>query len=78
MKKPKSKFVELRLCVVCMERPVSIADARICIVCNKSYDADLKRDSTILGVILWAAKRARNFERKRKQAKQSVKSVRGR
>jgi hypothetical protein len=37
----------------------------LCVACSKSYDRHTAKDSSIMGVIDWATRRARNAERKR-------------
>jgi predicted amidophosphoribosyltransferase len=50
------------LCPVCGR----FATVLLCDQCRKSLDRMSKRDSTIWGVIVWAAKRARRFERSKR------------
>jgi hypothetical protein len=51
------------VCVVC-ERPVIVT---MCQQCQEAYDRANRRDSTTLGLIRWAAMRARKCERARKK-----------
>ena len=54
-----------RKCVVCFERePVGIGN--LCTACGKHYDKHGEGDSSIIAVIIWAAERARSFERRRR------------
>lgn len=55
-----------RLCKVCQERPIT--DHLMCEPCGKSYDRYAFDTGSIADVIIWAAKRARRFERKRARA----------
>lgn len=52
-------------CVVCGERPRT--GALFCAACARSWDRDAARDTTFAGAVLWAARRARWFERRRRQ-----------
>lgn len=50
----------LRLCVVCSDR---VGRPHLCQPCQRSYDTTLGGD--VLGALVWAASRARRFERRR-------------
>jgi len=50
------------ICPVCQLRP--IASGYLCRACGRSYDKTLGGD--ILSVIIWAAERARYFDRRRR------------
>jgi hypothetical protein len=39
------------------------------LLCGHSYDRDLRGDDTVAAAVVWAAKRARRFERARKGKK---------
>ncbi len=52
-------------CIVC-DRPIVVLKNTMCQNCNEAYDRFNRRDSTTLGLIRWAAMRARKFERARK------------
>jgi len=52
-------------CVVCFEHET--AGSLLCKLCGESYDRDLYRDDTVASAVLWAARRARRFERARKE-----------
>lgn len=41
---------------------------RFCSVCGRAYDRNAHNDGTVMEALLWAAKRARFFERKRSRA----------
>jgi hypothetical protein len=51
-------------CVVCGRH---VSEARMCSLCTRSYDRDLNRTGggDVIGAIIWAANRARRFERQR-------------
>jgi len=57
----------MKLCVVCMERPRS--GSVFCEACRKSWEQDAEKDETLAAAIIWTAKRARKFERARKERK---------
>lgn len=47
-------------CIVCLD-PVVVAKGTMCGRCCEAYDRALRRDSTTLGIIRWAAQRARRM-----------------
>ena len=51
-----------RTCIVC-GWPTPRLEGHLCASCRMSYDRANRRDSTTLGVIQWAANRARRFAR---------------
>jgi uncharacterized Zn finger protein (UPF0148 family) len=53
-------------CIVCNLR--NKEGALFCAACGKSWDRDAKKDQTIAAAVIWAAKRARNYERLRMMA----------
>ena len=55
----------MKRCIVCMERPLS--GFIFCDKCRKSWDRDAEKDETFAAAIIWAAKRARKYERARKK-----------
>lgn len=58
----------MKLCCVCMKNPRE--GSLLCRSCGKSYDQDREMgDCTVAGIVIWAAKRARRFERARKGKK---------
>lgn len=52
------------LCVICAERPAD--GGFLCRLCARSYDRDLGRDGSVAAALIWAARRARRFERARR------------
>lgn len=52
-------------CVVCGERPRT--GALFCGPCGRSWDRDASKDASIAAAVLWAARRARWFERRRRR-----------
>jgi len=50
-------------CVICVERPRAVS--LFCVVCGKSYDRSVEKDTSIAAALIWAAQRARQFERAR-------------
>lgn len=58
---------KLKQCPVCLEISTG---GRMCALCGKSYDQyAFWADSSVMGAIIWAAKRARRFERSRRSKK---------
>lgn len=57
---------EKRLCAICQQRTCK---GSMCKLCGKSYDRDLPNNEKlgVMGAILWAARRARFFERRRRK-----------
>lgn len=53
------------ICVICYERKK--CGGNLCTVCGKSYDRNAHNEGTVLEAMVWAAKRARWFERKRQR-----------
>jgi hypothetical protein len=53
-------------CPICGERRPG---GLMCSVCSRSYDRDAHQDGTVFEAMLWAAERARRFERRRQKAK---------
>jgi len=53
-------------CIVCHQRPL-VTDGHssrlLCRPCAVSYDRSLAAESTIMGIMIWAAQRARRFAR---------------
>lgn len=47
-------------CIVC-NYPVVVQKGTMCGVCKEAYDRFNRRDSTTLGLIRWAAQRARKY-----------------
>lgn len=63
-------------CVVCDERPVGGSKVSLgrrvglfCNRCGRSWDRDAEQDCTMAAAVVWAAVRARRFERRRHTAK---------
>lgn len=54
-----------RTCAVCGERGAEDLGVALCARCARAYDAANERDNTFVGLIVWAAQRARRFERRR-------------
>ncbi len=48
------------VCIVC-NRPVVVLRGTMCQNCDEAFDRFNRRDSTTLGLIRWAAMRARKF-----------------
>lgn len=55
-----------RCCIVCQRHNLVGASAEMCRICCHSYDRSLRRDATTMGIIRWAAGRARRFALKGK------------
>ncbi len=49
-------------CIVC-NRPIVLHKNTMCGSCGEAYDRFNRRDSTAIGLIRWAAQRARRFAR---------------
>jgi len=62
-------------CAVCLEN--ESVEAIFCAACARSWDRDAKRDLTIWAAVRWAARRARRFERMRKERTQAAVARRG-
>ena len=58
-----------RTCIVCNEQTGSSRPSLLCNRCTRSLDRAQSKDMTIYTVIVWAAKRARAFERARAKEK---------
>lgn len=43
----------------------------LCALCGKSYDRDAHDDPTVMGAIVWAARRARYFARQQRPARKT-------
>lgn len=56
-------------CIVCRERGVRYS-TEMCEPCNRSYDRYAHDTGAIWDVIVWAADRARRFERRRARGAQ--------
>ena len=52
-------------CVVCAERMKT--GTLMCNICGRSYDKSAYEDTTIAAAIVWAAERARRFEKTRQR-----------
>ncbi len=52
-------------CIVC-DRPIVVLKNTMCQNCSEACDQFHRRDPSTLGLIRWAAMRARKFERVRK------------
>jgi predicted amidophosphoribosyltransferase len=50
-------------CGICGEPCQRVTE--MCDACGRSYDRTAHRDGSIIEALLWAARRARRFERKR-------------
>lgn len=59
----------VRLCVVCMERPRK--GLLMCEPCGRSWDRDAAKDTTMRGAVVWAARRARRFEKRRGERREA-------
>lgn len=46
------------VCIVCGDKPPRVAGT-MCRECQRSFDRQVQRDGTTLGLIAWASKRAR-------------------
>jgi hypothetical protein len=53
----------MRLCIICL-RPTK--RSQFCRLCCRSYDRYSFEDASVCGAIEWAAKRARRFEKARR------------
>ena len=53
------------VCYVCRQAPAA-GDNFMCRACGASLDRQGDKDSSISGVIIWAAERARRFEARRR------------
>jgi len=49
-------------CLVC-DRPVVVARNTMCQPCEEAFDRLVRRDGTTLGLVRWAALRARKFQK---------------
>lgn len=66
--------METNACVVCGDEPKDgwRYAGSLCGPCGRSHDRANDGDGTIMGVIEWAATRARRFERRRAAEKQAA------
>lgn len=60
--------MSLGLCAICHQLPAR-GRFGMCETCGVSYDRVAHRDGSVIEAMVWAAKRARHFERKRQVAK---------
>lgn len=58
-------------CLVCGEAQTNRGS--MCSSCGRSYDRYSFKDSSVMSALIWAAKRARRFERKRWATKDQIK-----